>query len=200
MFNFYEESIRVPLIISNPDLFPARLTSDALVSHVDFVPTMAALLGAPPGVAKAAGWQGVDYSAIVADPANAPPAQDFITFLFDDFQYGQAGYPGFPTQHVRSIVEERWKVRVGGGVAAGWAARPPPRQKREPSQEGRGEGAVRGGAAAGAGSALAGWGGVARARFARAPARSAPLSHSFPSSSLPVRGILRPVRQAAPRI
>ena len=161
MFNFYEETIRVPLIISNPDLFPARLTSDALVSHVDFVPTMAALLGAPPGVAKAAGWQGVDYSTIVADPANAPPAQDYITFLFDDFQYGQAGYPGFPTQHVRSIVEERWKVRVGvGWPPAGPPGRRPAKKGAPPGGAPGGGGPRRGGSRRGVSHGGWGWGGA----------------------------------------
>ena len=37
-FNFYEESTRVPLVYSNPRLFPRPRTSDALVSHVDFLP------------------------------------------------------------------------------------------------------------------------------------------------------------------
>jgi arylsulfatase A-like enzyme len=38
-FNFYEESTRVPLGYSNPRLFKRARTSDALVSHVDFLPT-----------------------------------------------------------------------------------------------------------------------------------------------------------------
>jgi arylsulfatase A-like enzyme len=46
-FNFYEESTRVPLVYSNPRLFPRPRTSDALVSHVDFLPTLASLVGAP---------------------------------------------------------------------------------------------------------------------------------------------------------
>src|SRR5262249_28669808 len=47
-FNFYEESIRVPLVYSNPRLYPEPRTSTALVSHVDFLPTLASLFGAPP--------------------------------------------------------------------------------------------------------------------------------------------------------
>ena len=37
-FNFYEESTRVPLVYSNPRLFKKPRPSDALVSHVDFLP------------------------------------------------------------------------------------------------------------------------------------------------------------------
>ena len=40
-FNFYEESIRVPLVYSNPKLFKKPRRSSALVSHVDFLPTLA---------------------------------------------------------------------------------------------------------------------------------------------------------------
>ena len=59
-FNFYEESTRVPLVYSNPRLFPRPRTSDALVSHVDFLPTLASLVGAPASARSA--WQGIDYS------------------------------------------------------------------------------------------------------------------------------------------
>ena len=45
MFNAYEESIRVPLVVSNPVLFPEPRESDALVSLVDLVPTLLGLAG-----------------------------------------------------------------------------------------------------------------------------------------------------------
>ena len=47
-FNAYEEAIRVPMIFSNRRLFPEARTSDALVSHVDFLPTLAGLFVGPP--------------------------------------------------------------------------------------------------------------------------------------------------------
>ena len=111
MFNFYEETMRVPLIYSNPVLWPTPVSSDALVSHVDFVPTLATLLGAPPGLATAVGWQGVSYANNVIQGPAAPAVQDEIVFLFDDFQYGQAVYFGVPVPPnlIRSIVEDRWK-------------------------------------------------------------------------------------------
>jgi hypothetical protein len=40
-FVFYEEAIRVPLVYSNPELYPGPRQSTALVSHVDFLPTLA---------------------------------------------------------------------------------------------------------------------------------------------------------------
>src|SRR5437870_13905463 len=66
-FVFYEEAIRVPLVYSNPQFYPAPHTSSALVSHVDFLPTIANLFDVPHS-ARAA-WQGVDYSRLVFDSA-----------------------------------------------------------------------------------------------------------------------------------
>jgi len=105
-FNFYEEAIRVPLVWSNPRLFPRPRTTDALVAHVDFLPTLATLFGA----AQAAPWQGVDYSRVVLSPSSRP-TQDYIVFTYDDFQSGQphGPYPS-PPNHVVSIREARYKL------------------------------------------------------------------------------------------
>ena len=84
-FVFYEEAIRVPLVYSNPQLYPAPRTSSALVSHVDFLPTIASLFRAPGSAVGA--WQGVDYSHLILDPS-APPVQDYIVFTCDDYQSG----------------------------------------------------------------------------------------------------------------
>ncbi|HWM62781.1 MAG TPA: sulfatase-like hydrolase/transferase [Solirubrobacterales bacterium] len=108
-FNFYEEAIRVPLVYSNPKLFPRPLSTDALVSHVDFLPTLASLAEAPK--AARANWQGVDYSKLVLQPKTAKPPQDYIVFTYDDFQSGQSKppYPKAPN-HIVSIREGRWKL------------------------------------------------------------------------------------------
>jgi arylsulfatase A-like enzyme len=104
-FNFYEESLRVPLVYSNPTLFPNPRITDAMVSHVDFLPTVASLFGAT----ATAPWQGVDYSSVVVDPSSS--VQDYIVFTYDDFQSGQQNppYPS-PPNHVVSIRENRWKL------------------------------------------------------------------------------------------
>jgi choline-sulfatase len=47
MFNAYEETIRVPLVLSNPLLFPAAATTATPASLVDLVPTLLELAGAP---------------------------------------------------------------------------------------------------------------------------------------------------------
>jgi arylsulfatase A-like enzyme len=107
-FNFYEEALRVPLTYSNPKLFPEPRVSEAMVSHVDFLPTLAALFGAPSSACAA--WEGKDYSPIVLN-ADDKPVQDYIVFTYDDYQSGQAGgpYPG-PFNHIVSIREERYKL------------------------------------------------------------------------------------------
>jgi arylsulfatase A-like enzyme len=108
-FNFYEEATRVPLVYSNPKLYPRPLSTDALVSHVDFLPTLANLAAAPKKAR--ANWEGVDYSSIVLNPSQGKPVQDYVVFTYDDFQSGQSHgpYPK-PPNHIVSIREGRWKL------------------------------------------------------------------------------------------
>jgi choline-sulfatase len=108
-FNFYEETLKVPLIYSNPKMFPRPVSSDALVSHVDLLPTLASLAGAPASARR--DWQGVDYSDVVLNPERGRAPQDYIAFTYDDFQSGQANhiYPKNP-RHLASIREKRWKI------------------------------------------------------------------------------------------
>ncbi|HEY5053677.1 MAG TPA: sulfatase-like hydrolase/transferase [Solirubrobacterales bacterium] len=108
-FNFYEEAIRVPLVYSNPKLFPQPAKSEALVSHVDFLPTLASLAAAPKSAR--ADWQGVDYSKLVLNPSADASTQDYIVFTYDDYQSGQKSppYPK-PPNHIVSIREGRWKL------------------------------------------------------------------------------------------
>jgi len=107
-FNAYEEATRVPLVYSNPRLFPQAETTQALVSHVDFLPTLASLVGAP--AAAQAAWEGVDYSDQILS-RSPPPGQDYTVFTYDDWQSGQSKgpYPQ-PPNHVVSIREHRYKI------------------------------------------------------------------------------------------
>jgi choline-sulfatase len=107
-FNAYEESLRVPLIFSNPRLFPEARQSEALVSHIDLLPTLAALIDAPEE--SRAEWQGVDYSSLVLDPA-APPVQDHVVFTYDDLRCAQNVVQlTLPPNRIVSIREERYKL------------------------------------------------------------------------------------------
>jgi arylsulfatase A-like enzyme len=107
-FNAYEESTRVPLVYSNPRLFKHPRRSAALVSHVDFLPTLASLVEAPAGAR--ASWQGVDYSDQILSSSPKPP-QNYTVFTYDDFQSGQPRGP-YPTppNHIVSVRERRWKI------------------------------------------------------------------------------------------
>jgi arylsulfatase A-like enzyme len=108
-FNFYEEATRVPLVYSNPRLYPRPLSTEALVSHVDFLPTLASLAAAPKEAR--AEWEGVDYSKLVLQPSPTKTVQNYVVFTYDDFQSGQASppYPK-PPNHIVSIREGRWKL------------------------------------------------------------------------------------------
>ena len=121
-FNAYEETINVPLIVSNPVLFPDGVETDALASLVDVLPTMLTLSGseAPsslPGtdlspvladqaapererIARAS----VDLSAVSDHPAPQPSVRDAVHFTYDDHQAGTAltEAPGQPNR-IRAI-------------------------------------------------------------------------------------------------
>ncbi len=107
-FNVYEESLRIPLVYSNPRLYAAPSRTGALVSHVDLLPTLAGLFGAPASARSQ--WQGVDYSEKVLRPRSKAP-QDYTVFTYDDWQSGQPHGP-YPTppNHIVSVRERRWKI------------------------------------------------------------------------------------------
>jgi len=121
-FVAYEEALRVPLIWSNPDLFPTPRVSDALVTHVDLLPTLCALTGVPNWRSK--GFEGVDYSSLLLNP-QAPPVQDYVLFMSDDIYAGQnaATFPNgvaHPINRIQAIRTRDFKyVRYFGGVSDG---------------------------------------------------------------------------------
>lgn len=121
-FNVYEETINVPLVISNPVLFPRGSETDALASLVDVLPTMLELGGveAPRGLrgrdqtpvlAQEAApdreplrLAGVDLSSVTEHASPAPSVRDSIHFTYDDHQAGTAmtEAPGKPNR-IRAI-------------------------------------------------------------------------------------------------
>ena len=96
MFNAYDESIRVPMIWSNPQYFKGGQTSDALVSLVDFLPTVAGLYGASEEQLDSYSLSGVDYSSIIRRAAAGSPlsiddldVQSSVVYTYDDIYAGQ---------------------------------------------------------------------------------------------------------------
>lgn len=111
MFNMYEETMNVPLIVSNPLLFTEARTTRSLASLVDIVPTLASLCGV-----SWPSWKtrGQDLTPIFADPL--AEVQSTLYFTFDDQEAGQ-GEP-LPdwfgdANHIRAVVrkdaEGTWK-------------------------------------------------------------------------------------------
>ncbi len=111
-FNCYEETIRVPLVWSNPELFPEGRESPHLVSHVDFMPTLCTLLGIPN--AEQYDFAGVDYSSLILDP-DAPAVQDYVLFTYDDINAGQSVEPDMtnglipPPNRIQMILDTDYK-------------------------------------------------------------------------------------------
>jgi choline-sulfatase len=130
MFNAYEETIRVPFVISNPLLFPRAAESDAAVTLVDLVPTLLGIAGAPAesgldgaslcGVLAhharpdpaALGASGADFAGIL-DAAARPGVREQTLFTYDDHQAAtaQQDAPGQPNR-IRCVRDRRWKYAV----------------------------------------------------------------------------------------
>jgi len=108
-FNAYEETIRVPLVVSSPALFPGPAETDAMGSLVDVLPTIATIAGADvsscdlrgrdlsPVVARKAAPNGellsgveVDLSPLASHPAPADSVRESVHFTYDDHQAGTA--------------------------------------------------------------------------------------------------------------
>ncbi|RVW05954.1 sulfatase-like hydrolase/transferase [Rhodococcus spongiicola] len=117
IFNAYEETLRVPLVISNPALFPQPVRTGALASLIDVMPTLATLADVPD--LSAWDFRGVDLMPIVADAAanpNSPSThvQDVVHFTYDDQNCGVPDGQNIVTQpnHMRTIRDHRWKYSV----------------------------------------------------------------------------------------
>ncbi|MFD4182529.1 sulfatase-like hydrolase/transferase [Rhodococcus sp. NPDC058514] len=113
IFNAYEETLRVPLVISNPVLFPKPVETDAMASLIDVVPTLATLAGADPSAWR---FLGTDLTPVVADAAAHPDnpsatVQDSILFTYDDQNCATPNGQFIVTQpnHIRCVRDTRWK-------------------------------------------------------------------------------------------
>ncbi len=130
VFNAYEETIRVPLVVSNPVCFTEPARTDALASLVDIVPTFLHLAGTQTGAVldgcdltpvlahcatpdmKAVEETGVDLSPIAGNEGSES-VRDHVLFTYDDHQSGTAlqEAPGQPNR-VRCVFDGRWKYAV----------------------------------------------------------------------------------------
>lgn len=78
-YNAYEETIHIPLIFSNPTVWPEGQTTDALVSLIDLAPTLASLLNVQ---SDFPGFKGTDLTKIL--DGVEPCVQNELHFTYDD--------------------------------------------------------------------------------------------------------------------
>lgn len=118
IFNVYEEMLNVPLIVSNPLLFPSGVETDALAALIDIMPTLATVAEVPnPG-----DWtfQGVDLMPVILDASQNPAnqtvhVQDSVMFTYDDENCGKPGEPQEVVKqpnHIRAVRTSRYKYAV----------------------------------------------------------------------------------------
>ena len=111
MFNIYEECLNIPLIFSNPLLFPQAAQTTAYATLVDLVPTLASLCGIPSW--KWSYLPGKNLTPILL--GNQATVQDTLLFTFDDEYAGQISAPPYITEpcHIRCIIHKdatgEWK-------------------------------------------------------------------------------------------
>ncbi len=108
IFNAYEETIRVPMVISNPRMFAVARSSEALVSLLDVLPTMLGLAGAH---VPHEPLDGFDLGPLLRGETSA--VREAVLFTYDDHQAGTAlqDGPGQPNR-IRAVREERYKYAV----------------------------------------------------------------------------------------
>lgn len=87
--NLYEESVRVPLVISGPGIFAGRST-DAMCYLFDLLPTLGKLCQVSPPPAS----EGVEFTATLRDPTR--PARSELLFAYKNVQ--------------RAVRNDRWKL------------------------------------------------------------------------------------------
>jgi arylsulfatase A-like enzyme len=106
-FVAYEEAIRIPMVISNPKLFPenaAYKSTENLASLVDILPTIASVTGATPPD----GLRGVNLTPMLEKDA---PVQDAILFTFDDTKAGSSSKASVvkAANRIRCVRTANWK-------------------------------------------------------------------------------------------
>jgi arylsulfatase A-like enzyme len=102
-YNAYRETLSVPLIVSNPRLYPEPRTTSAFASLIDVVPTLAAAAGTPEPAQY--GFKGKDLTPILADPS--AQVQNVLHFTYEDDAFPVSG-----ANCIRAITEPGWKYAV----------------------------------------------------------------------------------------
>ena len=106
-FVAYEEALRIPMVISNPLVFPKDLkhkSSHELATLIDVLPTLSNFVKLP----VPADCRGVNLLPIIE---NNESVQDEILFTFDDTKSGSASLPSSvkTCNRLRTIRTKEWK-------------------------------------------------------------------------------------------
>ena len=119
----YEEALHVPLIFSNPKLFPEPQTTDALASLVDVLPTLCTIADVPNREQYT--FKGQDLTPILqAEATNGivTPVEtaSAVHFTYDDqvvpiripYWLRKRSFSQRGANHIRAIIERDWKYAV----------------------------------------------------------------------------------------
>jgi len=107
-YTAYEEMIHIPLVVSNPILYPEPRETQAFYSHLDLLPTLAELAGVPK---PASGGIGRSMVPVLCDPSES--VQDSVLFSYDDVFGLPAGAAG---ANLRALRERDWTYAVYFGI------------------------------------------------------------------------------------
>jgi arylsulfatase A-like enzyme len=97
-YNVYQETIGVPMIFSNPTLWPTAKTSSAMAGTVDILPTLATIAGVDAATLSKYELQGTDLAPILLGTRTSVQTQQLFTF--DD------NSDNFTNGHIRCIKTE----------------------------------------------------------------------------------------------
>jgi arylsulfatase A-like enzyme len=107
-YSAYEEMIHIPLVVSNPLLYPEPVETQAFYSHLDLLPTLAELAGVPELKSY-----GIGHSIVPVLREPSTSVQNFVLFSYDDVFGLSAGVPG---ANLRALREGDWTYAVYFGL------------------------------------------------------------------------------------
>jgi choline-sulfatase len=102
-YNVYQETIGIPMIFSNPTLWPTAKTSPAMAGTIDILPTLATIAGVDAATVSNYNPQGTDLTPILLGTSTSVQTQQLFTF--DD------NSASLPNGHIRCL-----KTEYGGTV------------------------------------------------------------------------------------
>lgn len=107
MYNVYRETLNVPMIFSNPVLFPNPVKTTSMAGLIDLMPTIADITGVPKDK-----WifQGTSLVPVLENPETE--VQDFMHFTYDDTYLTTPDLARMGPMYIRCIHNKKWKYAV----------------------------------------------------------------------------------------